>query len=128
MKTTKREPRQITDVFASAWAPVFDNKPSNIPEAESYLSRFQGSYDWSFAIRPGLPDLPWFLALAPDSASGPDGLPFSAWTESGLERAKTLNAVLQDLLNDIPMPITFNDSVSLFLGKGEIDGDNDEHI
>ena len=107
----------ISKGLASAWTPIFDTKPIYNSKAAAYLIDFRGHYAWRFAVRPGVAESQRFLAQAPDSASGPDGLPYSAWHDLGLKGAEILHAVLQDLIDDIPMPIEFNDSAPSFLGK-----------
>ena len=123
-----REPRQIKEGLAAAWAPTFARKKVDVGKAKAYLRRFGGSFNWTLCDHPSYEQVEAFLRKAPHSASGPDGLPYIAWLHSGEDGYTTLWLVLLDLINGISMPISFNDSATLFPAKGELDDDHIEIV
>ena len=60
----------------------------------------------------------------PQTASGPDGLPYCAWQEAGEESVETLWQVVDKQRSGETPPHELNDSVTLFIPKGEPEGDH----
>ena len=67
-----------------------------------------------------------FLRFVKHAAPGPDGLPYVAWRSAGEAGARTLFLVFIALTEGSPAPLDFNDSISLFIPKGEEELDHIE--
>ena len=119
-----REPWQITQGLAAAWAPVFSTKHIQTRTARAYLARFETKYDWTLTRSPEKEDIDHFLKFAPRSASGPHEKPCAGWKAAGEDGVNTLWQVLVQLMNDIPMHLSSNDSASIFSAKGGFDEDH----
>ena len=85
----------------------FRQNDINELEAKSYLDKHCTVYDCSDIRKPREEELANFLKLAPNSASGPDSLPYVAWRSAGPLGAATLACALEDLMEGISMGISF---------------------
>ena len=67
----------------------------------------------------------WEIALrARDSAPGPDGLPYSAWSQADPRALNTIFDAYSELVDGRPLPEGFNRSLMVLIPKGELDGDH----
>ncbi len=114
--------------LSKAWAPVFAEKHINFSTAKQYLRKFPPSYPWAQCKPPDSKNIEAFLKHAPDSASGPDGLPYRAWKAAGPEGVETLDGVLELAMDGVLYSVSFNDSAMLFPAKGQLDGDHMEVV
>lgn len=62
------------------------------------------------------------LRRAKDSAPGPDGMPYSAWRYAGHLAHNLLARITLDAASTAKLPQSLNESVSVFLPKGEAIG------
>ena len=69
------------------------------------------------------PSPPATAARAKPSATGPDGLPYAAWAHSGPAAGDTLQGLYFELAAERHPCFGFNDSVTVFIPKGESDND-----
>jgi endonuclease/exonuclease/phosphatase family metal-dependent hydrolase len=105
------------------WSGVFREKPCS-HEAQQTLLAY---------VVPCPTDVEWnidrgqFIDIAlraRDSAPGPDGLPYSAWSNAD---PRTLNLIFDaysELVAGRPLPEGFNRSLMVLIPKGELDGDH----
>ena len=105
---------------------TFEELIRSKPEATSSSSNENDN--WSLTHAPSDYEITKLLNIAPDSASGPDGLPYCKWRETGETGASTLNHAMQDLVYNIPISIEFNDSASIFPAKGDLEDDKFEIV
>ena len=114
--------------LASHWSPVFtksDSSPEHSSAMSSLLSEFSGPWDCT-AIRPPTADsFVTTASRAKPSATGPDGIPYAAWANSGPAAGVTLQNLYFELAADRHPSLGFNDSVTVFIPKGEADNDLD---
>ncbi len=113
--------------LASAWAPTFAPKHTDHSAAISFL-RTINLPSVGDGIEPPAPqDLLEYASRQRDSGTGPDGLPYSAWSNSGYAGACTLHSFSGYIQHTDPEP-NFNASLSHFLPKGDVEGDAIEVI
>ena len=121
--TTVSDGGDIANGLAIAWKPIFAEKHIPIEDARNYLSTFGGQWDWSLSSRPILEKVEDVLRSLPNTASGPDGLPYAAWKYGGDEATKTLWLITNAQCDgDLP-PSNFNESATIFIPKGEFEAD-----
>jgi hypothetical protein len=112
------------DALRRVWAPVFEAKTVNHAMGKAFADRWGRAYDCSQVSPPCAADFAAHLAVVRDSAPGGDGLPYAAWKHAGIAGATTLAAVEGWMREGNPMPIEFNESVTVFLPKGESENDH----
>jgi hypothetical protein len=122
-----REPGEKTSVLRDAWSRVF-GKTATLDEraASEYWQAWGKQFDFSACRMPDIELIKRFLRFAKHAAPGPDGLPYVAWKSAGEAGARTLFLVFIALTEGSPAPLDFNDSISLFIPKGEEELDHIE--
>ena len=114
--------------LASHWSPVFtksDSSPAHSSAMSTLLSEFSGPWDCSAILPPSADSFVTTASRAKPSATGPDGIPYAAWANSGPEAGVTLQNLYFELAADRHPSLGFNDSVTIFIPKGEADNDLD---
>ena len=119
------DPKDISRGLAEGWKPVFEKKEINESKARLYANRFPGHWEWSRASRPTKSNVAEVMKKLPKTASGPDGLPYCAWQQGGDEAVETLWQITDAQCEGETPPRQLNDSVTLFVPKGELE---DDHI
>jgi hypothetical protein len=115
-----RSPEVKAKALATAWGPTFAKRRSIDDVAvHSFLTRWASKFDFRCMAPPELLDFERFLRLAKDSATGPDGLPYSAWRAAGVAGAQTLYLLYLFLADGLNPPLHFNNSFTVFTPKGE---------
>ena len=105
--------------LAAAWKPIFTEKEIPIRSAEQYLSVYGDAWDWSLASRPDADSVRLVLQALPNTASGPDGLPYAAWKHGGEDAISTLWQITDAQCRGELPPTGFNDSATIFVPKGD---------
>ena len=118
------EPGKISEGLASAWKPIFSKKSIDLEKAKAYANRFKGNWNWSLLERPSKDTIQNTMKRLPDSASGPDGLPYAAWQNAGDEGVETLWQTTEAQCAGERPPINYNDSATIFVPKGELENDH----
>eukprot|EP00973_Karenia_brevis_P039526 5455405-Karenia_brevis.AAC.1 len=74
------DPGEVSGILRETWAPVFASKTIDVDKAKTLLAAkpITHVWDWSSSHRPTARDIGRFLRHAPNSRTGPDGLPYSA--------------------------------------------------
>lgn len=88
--------------------------------------RFTEKIDFTGVSIPSNDNIIEFLRNARHSATGPDGIPYSAWLACGGSEAKTLRPILWEMLNGNGAPALFNHSSAVFPPKGDQEGSQHE--
>ena len=112
-------PSERLRLLRDAWRPVFSCKHTDTCRAQQILDEFASPIDCSQVSPPCIDDFVFAAAHVKNSAPGRDGLPYAAWRAAGLWGARTLLLVSYHLLSSLVMPVPFNDSIMLFVPKGE---------
>ncbi len=122
-----RDPSDQFQALSEAWAPTFAHRQVDHSNALDFLNSINlPSIDAD--IGPPAPqDFLEYSSRQRDSGTGPDGLPYSAWTSSGFAGACTLYNYSTLIHHEAPDP-HFNASLSHFLPKGDAEGDAEEVI
>ena len=80
------DPADMTRLQANYWAPIFAAKSINLARATDFITRFGVSFCDSSSspiLMPKAADYRRFLRHAPNSAPGPDGIPYVCWRAAG---------------------------------------------
>ena len=110
------------------YAPFFVEKPFPAAEANAFLEQHCPPYSHQFARPPDVGDYVTFIKRVKHSQPGPDGVPYEAWDMPDDSGALTLYNIGDSFHDNSPPPITFNESATLFMKKGEEEEDNVEVI
>ena len=113
-----RSESELTTAMGKAWQSTFSPKEFDQREA---LHLLESIADFgSFADIPA-PDQ-WAMATTlwklTDSQPGEDGLPYSAWSGTGLVGVRTLISTDRVLRRGVSPPPSFNESVTMFAPNG----------
>ena len=112
--------------LATHWSPVFtksDTSPEHLSAMTALLSEFSGPWECSSILPPSSSSFIATATRAKPSATGPDGLPYAAWAHSGPTAGDTLQGLYFELAAGRHPSLSFNDSVTVFIPKGESDND-----
>jgi hypothetical protein len=109
-------------LLRSHWEPVF-RAPRICQEAQcrilSYAAVAPPHFQWDITND----DIDYVLEHCHDSAPGPDGIPYSAWSKAHPDIKALFRAAYRDLeLGALPPP-GFNHSTMVFIPKGELEQD-----
>ena len=107
-KKVVTSPSEISRGLAEGWAPTFAAKSIPIARASAYAKRFKGDWDWTLVPKPSRNTVSLVLERLPNSASGPDGLPYCVWQEGGDPAVDTLWGCTQELMDGILPPADFS--------------------
>jgi hypothetical protein len=102
----------------TGWAPAFAFSEIDQELAEGIAKKWCSTYDWSLMRVIGLQSFVDFLNSVADSATGPDGLPSSAWKAAGLEGAESLYLLFRWMAEGGNPPPSFNAGLFVFPPKG----------
>eukprot|EP00971_Amphidinium_carterae_P098946 1956640-Amphidinium_carterae.3 len=96
------------------WQPVFQN--SHDPPSElAWLLAYVPQVDWSFELTEA--DFLNVIAHAPNSAVGPDCVPYRAYRSIPMITAKVLGSVMRALRERVSLPSTWGELVTVFIPK-----------
>ena len=108
---------EVTEQLRAHWLPTFTkvNDHFSAQAADGFLDAWGKKWDQPL-LAPGDEQIAGFLARPGHSAPGPDGLPYAAWAEAGLDAVVTLREVLRassrgDTYSDL------NDQLAVFVPK-----------
>jgi hypothetical protein len=112
-------PAALAAALGAGWAPTFAViKPTDVDLMTSYVQLFAARLPWHLATPPGVLEYTKFLKSAHDTAPGEDGLPYSAWTATGLLGAQTLCDVGNAQMSGLYMPLSYYVVIKCFPPKG----------
>ena len=114
----------ITDALRNAWAPVFAKISTPSVNMQATLDAWAQRLDTSSMKIPDVEDYAYAAKAAKPSATGPDGLPYSAWEASGDEGARTLQQLALSMCDTARPPPGLNDSIMVFPPKGSAEQDS----
>ena len=122
--TVIREPSSISSLLASSWSEVFSSGTFDHARAESFLDLHATGYiGTGDSPPPTLREIQKFIRKVKHSAPGPDGFPYAAWNDQHEWGANTLFLFCLYLIGGSLPPLWFNESLTVFLIKGEEDED-----
>ena len=110
--------------LADAWSPTFSEvKPINSQLAEAVAEKFSSSFDFSSFSPPSSSFIHFFLLTVESSSPGVDGIPYRAWLHAGPVAWQLLHQVAVWLCAGLGMMSNFNETLMIFIPKGEEPGD-----
>ena len=121
-----REPSAKLETLAQHWFPIFSQIQTNEDEIHAFVAKFVKPWDLSDVPPPHVDNFQRTIDVLQDCGVGPDGLAYSAWNSEG--GADTLCLLSQDLACDVSPALSFNDSLTAFLKKGNLAEDLEEVI
>ena len=121
-----RRERDKGNALRDFWGPTFEGAPVNKTMGKMFADRWCTKFDFAEIRPPGLHEFTVCISKLRDSAPGTDGLPLGAWKAAGEEGAKTLMAVEELMRSGLRMPMSFNESLTVFIPKGEAELDREE--
>ena len=113
-----RSSQEQAEALSKAWAPTFEAKAVDPAKGDALLDRWGGSFDFSLARPPCPRDFHEFLSRVGHSAPGRDGIPYGGWKATGEWGLCTLSLLCDSLLSGYLLPVSFNDSLTVFVPKG----------
>ena len=113
-----------TLALGSAWQGTFSSKPFDYDKAQLYLDNLGDIGTYSSTPPPDYWTYQRAISRAPNSAPGPDGLPYSAWRATRDAGIETLRGIDKTLRIGNEPAAGFNNSRMGFLVKGEDDHDS----
>ena len=117
-------PAGIVEALSSTWSPTFAVEPQiDLDKAKQYLADHAVPLDFSDVTMPTKENFESMLRKIKHSAPGPDGLPYAAWKAAGSAGIDTLFLLLTHSLSGLPLHIEYNQSLTVFIPKGEEDED-----
>ena len=118
------DPEGIGAALSEGWSRTFAVAPSiDTAQAQHYLETHAVPMDFSKCKPPTKAQVAELINKLPDSAPGPDGLPYSAWKAGGAESIDTTyNLIMHNLVRGMQHE-TYNDSLTVFLPRGEEETD-----
>ena len=105
--------------LAAAWEPVFSAKDIDVQNASSMASTFSSKFDFSTSRPPSSSSFSRFLLRAQHSGPGMDGIPYTAYAKSITHSSRLLFEVSAWLRSGQFMLLNFNDTMKIFIHKGE---------
>ena len=123
-----REPSEIAHEISKAWAPVFAQRNLNVEKARELIDCHSATFRFQDCHPPSVAAIARTARGANNSKAGPDGIPYAGWAMAGHKAHETLYLVALWLASGLRMPLDFNDSVTVFPPKGQLDSDLDEVI
>ena len=114
----------IAQALAEAWKPTFAVAPViDVEKAKTYLAENASALDFSTFVVPDSVSFEQILSKMQHFAPGPDGIPFAAWKAAGPVGHRALAAMLRHALSGRDAHSTFNDSIIVFIPKGDEEDD-----
>jgi hypothetical protein len=121
--TPTQSHEEAAALLQAHWAPVF-KAPTFDEDASAALLPFvrpiPEGFDWDITFK----DFSSILHHLPDSAPGPDGIPYSAWGRADDKILQLLFEFYCDILNGKVLPKGFNTGNIVFIPKGELEADD----
>eukprot|EP00971_Amphidinium_carterae_P352761 6492725-Amphidinium_carterae.1 len=102
------------EAFTAHWKPVFQNF-HELPRDLDWLLAYVPRADWVFDVSET--DLLNVIAHAPNSAVGPDCVPYRAYRSIANVTAKVLGSVIEALHDKISLPTSWKELVTVFIPK-----------
>jgi hypothetical protein len=111
------------ELLVAHWKSVFSERPC-CPVAQATLLEHcvQGPFTATWLLEKD--DFLQILQRARDSAPGPDGLPYSAWSNAPTHILDELYTMYTDLLSGVELPADFNRCFLACIPKGDAVGDH----
>ena len=120
------EQQGIAGALEAHWSPTFTASHDDFPAADA--DRFLGEWGLKWRLEdstpPCLDNIERCAKKAKKSAPGPDGLPYAAWREGGIEASKTLLGLTRDASSGL-CHSGLNDQSLVFLPK-DVPGGSDD--
>ena len=114
------DPDVACETFANHWSGVFDEKGIDMAAARDFLDRHARRLPNNIVWTISSTDFNKIIARCTDSATGPDGLPYSAWANAPDSIRKSLYDLYVALLSTDTQPgASFNYAWLMLLHKGE---------
>ena len=110
---------QKTLALGSSWQGTFSAKPFDYDKAQLYLDNLGDIGTYSSTPPPDYWTYQRAISRGPNSAPGPDGLPYSAWRATRDAGIETLRGIDKILRNGDEPAAYFNNSRMCFLVKGD---------
>ena len=104
------------------WADTFAAKP--VADGRLFAEKSRSFFDFASVAPPTVDDYSRFLALAPSSAPGPDGVPYRAWRLAGRAAAVTLWHAGWSLMQGGLLDLDFNNALQIGISKKALPGDS----
>ena len=114
----------IAEELKHAWSNTFTTKGTISPLSHRVLEKWAVKFDFSEVTPPTRDDYRRVVKVSADKATGPDGIPNSAWRATGDEGIDTLKEAGDSLASGDKPPTWFNSSIMLFTPKGEDESDS----
>eukprot|EP00971_Amphidinium_carterae_P239736 4759240-Amphidinium_carterae.1 len=102
------------DAITAHWKPVFQNN-HELPRDLEWLLAYVPVVDWCFDVTEA--DLLNVIDHAPNSAVGPDCVPYRAYRSIAKVTTKVLGSVVVALHERISLPASWKESVTVFIPK-----------
>ena len=115
------DPLDIGRILTKYWQQVFDKKQTNSALRRKWLDKLKAKLEISLDdLRPTRADIDQVLNQLPNSAPGPDGIPFSAFRRIKGILAPVLFDVIQGMISGTEVPYEeFNKAFLTLLAKTE---------
>ena len=118
------DPDQAATMLTSHWAQVASEKIIDKRAARKFLREHMRRIP-SFRTVLTFIEFKCIIQELPDSACGPDGIPYSAWRHASVQAVLILYRMYCSLFTDENIADDFNYSWLVLLAKGEHDDDDD---
>ena len=108
----------VVNALRDEWSPMFSHRAVSQSSISQLLVHVpSGSWDWSSFRFPTENNILKTILATPDSGTGPDGIPNSAWIPLGIHGATILYNVSLDIATDCLIPYGFNHLRKCFVVK-----------
>ena len=122
-------PQDVAAALGQGWAKTFAVAPViDEHRAKVYLDEYAVPLDFTSCTVPSRESIAHMINKMSHSAPGPDGLPYAAWKAGGIHSAHTIHGLLLRNLAGGRMPASWNDSLTVYLPKGEEAGDTTNSV
>ena len=116
-------PDEAADSFIKHWKAVAEEKLIDVHAARSFLAQHMRKMP-SFRTVLSFEDFVEIVRSLPDTACGPDGVPYSAWRHASNQAVFVLYRLYCTLFTTVPVAEDFNYSWLVLLAKGDHDDDD----
>lgn len=113
------DPSRMLDALSEVWAPSFAAVDTCAVRAADWLAPRLSEISPTSDPPPSVNSFRLFLLRAARSSPGPDGIPYAAWRNAGETAAATLRDALFWLASGRVLPLSWNDSLTFFIGKSD---------
>ena len=120
------DPNAAAEVFISHWGKVAEEKTIDVQKAREFLKMHMRKIPM-FQTVLKFEAFVTMIRELPDSACGPDGIPYSAWRHAPTQALYILYRLYCSLFTDVEVAEDFNYSWLVLLAKGE-HGEDDQIV